>query len=104
MECDGGPLSWLYGPLPTKLISHKRDQSRRLKGSGCRKGMGIVDRLHPRQVYGYTMGQEPWLNYLTSIQYSAESRPIVESDGLVLECRRRGITSEHLFGHKEILL
>ena len=66
--------------------------------------MGIVDRLRPRQVYVYAMGQEPWLTFLTSILYSAESRPIVESDSLVQECRQRGITSERLFGHKEIVL
>jgi L-ascorbate metabolism protein UlaG (beta-lactamase superfamily) len=104
MECDGGPLSWLYGALLTKPLSRKQDQSRRLNGSDCRKGMGIVERLRPRQVYVYAMGQEPWLTFLTSIQYTAESRPIVESDSLVLECRRRGITSERLFGQKEIVI
>ena len=48
------------------------------------------------------MGQEPWLTYLTSIQYTPESRPIVESNRLVNVCRTRGIESERLFGHKEI--
>jgi L-ascorbate metabolism protein UlaG (beta-lactamase superfamily) len=104
MECDGGPLSWLYGALLTRPLSRKHDQSRRLNGSDCRKGMGIVERLRPRQVYVYAMGQEPWLTFLTSILYNAESRPIVESDSLVQECRSRGITSERLFGRKEILL
>src|SRR5262249_32060292 len=32
MECDGAPLSWLYGPLYTKPISRKNDQSRRFDG------------------------------------------------------------------------
>jgi hypothetical protein len=50
------------------------------------------------------MGQEPWLTYLTSIQYTEQSGPIVESNKLVAECRRRGIESERLFGHKEIFL
>ncbi|HEV2862463.1 MAG TPA: MBL fold metallo-hydrolase [Pyrinomonadaceae bacterium] len=104
MECDGGPLSWLYGALMTKPVSRKQDQSRRLNGSDCRKGIGIVERLRPRQVYVYAMGQEPWLTFLTSIQYTPESRPIVESDSLVRECRQRGITSERLFGHKEIII
>jgi hypothetical protein len=104
MECDGGPLSWLYGPLLTKPLARKLDQSRRLNGSDCRKGMGIIDCLRPRQVYVYAMGQEPWLTYLTSIQYNAESRPIVESDSLVQKCQQRGITSERLFGQKEIVV
>jgi hypothetical protein len=50
------------------------------------------------------MGQEPWLTYLTSIQYTDESRPIVESNKLVQECRNRGLTAERLYGHKEIFL
>ncbi|HEY6186080.1 MAG TPA: MBL fold metallo-hydrolase [Pyrinomonadaceae bacterium] len=102
MECDGGPLSWLYGPLMTKPLARTQDQSRRLNGSDCRKGMGIVDRLRPKQVYVYAMGQEPWLTYLTSIKYTDESRPIVESNQLVTECRSRGIETERLFGSKEI--
>lgn len=104
MECDGAPLSWLYGPLLTKPLPRKVDQSRRSNGSDYPKALDIVNRLNPRQVYVYAMGQEPWLIYLTSIQYTPESRPIVESDKLVEECRRRGLISERLFGRKEIIL
>ena len=104
MECDGGPLSWLYGPLLTKPLARKHDQSRRLNGSDSRKGMGIIDCLRPRQAYVYAMGQEPWLTYLTSISYTEESQPIIESNKLVAECRRRGIESERLFGFKEIVV
>lgn len=104
MECDGGPLSWLYGPLLTKPLARKHDQSRRLNGSNCLRGMGIIDCLQPKQVYVYAMGQEPWLTYLTSIRYTEESQPIVESNKLVAECRRRGIESERLFGYKEIVV
>ncbi|HEX8117369.1 MAG TPA: MBL fold metallo-hydrolase [Pyrinomonadaceae bacterium] len=104
MECDGAPLSWLYGPLLTKPLARKLDQSRRLDGSNCEKGLNIVSRLNPRQVYIYAMGQEPWLTFLTSIQYTAESRPIVESNKLVEQCRLRDIETERLFGQKEILL
>lgn len=104
MECDGGPLSWLYGPLFTKALARKQDQSRRLDGSDFDKAIDIVNRLSPRQLYVYAMGQEPWLTYLTSIQYTEESRPIIESNKLVEECRKRGIESERLFGHKEIHL
>jgi L-ascorbate metabolism protein UlaG (beta-lactamase superfamily) len=104
MECDGAPLSWLYGPLLTKPMPRKLDQSRRFDGSNFEKAIDIVDRLRPGQVYVYAMGQEPWLTYLTSIQYTDESRPIVESNKLVQECRNRGLTAERLYGHKEIFL
>ncbi len=104
MECDGGPLSWLYGPLITKPLSRKIDQSRRLNGSNFERAIDIVNRLHPKQVYVYAMGQEPWLTFLTSIQYTEESRPIVDSNKLVDACKQQGIESERLFGSKEIFL
>ncbi|MEW6730838.1 MAG: MBL fold metallo-hydrolase [Acidobacteriota bacterium] len=104
MECDGAPMSWLYGPLMTNALVRKMDQTRRFDGSNCEKGLAIVDILRPQEVYVYAMGQEPWLTYLTSIQYTDESRPIIESNKLVTECRHRGINSERLFCQKEILL
>jgi len=102
MECDGGPLSWLYGPLLTKPLPRKMDQSRRLNGSDYERGIDIVERLKPAQVYVYAMGQEPWLTFLTSIQYTEQSRPIVDSGRLVEDCRSRGIESERLYCYKEI--
>ena len=104
MECDGGPLSWLYGPLLTKPLARKQDQSRRLNGSNYERGIEIVNQLNPKQVYVYAMGQEPWLTYLTSIQYTPQSRPIVDSDRLVADCEGRGIIAKRLFGHEEIFL
>jgi L-ascorbate metabolism protein UlaG (beta-lactamase superfamily) len=102
MECDGAPLTWIYGPLLTRPLARKSDQSRRLNGSDYERGIAMVDRLKPDQVYVYAMGQEPWLTYVTSIQYTEDSNPIIESNKLVEACRRRGIVSERLFGMKEI--
>jgi L-ascorbate metabolism protein UlaG (beta-lactamase superfamily) len=104
MECEGAPMSWLYGPLFTIPITRKNDQSRRLDGSTCERGMAIVDVLKPKQVYVYAMGQEPWLTFLTSIQYTDQSPPIVESDKLIGQCHGCGITSERLYIHKEMFL
>ncbi|HEX7288641.1 MAG TPA: MBL fold metallo-hydrolase [Candidatus Angelobacter sp.] len=104
MECDGAPLSWLYGPLLTQRMDRSMDESRRLAGSNFEQGKSIVDLFHCREVYVYAMGQEPWLNYIMSIKYTAESRPIVESNRLVQLCQERGIRAERLFGEKEILV
>ena len=104
MECDGAPLSWLYGPLLNSPLARKMDQSRRLNGSDYEKGIEIINCLRPGEVYVYAMGQEPWLTYLTSIQYTDESRPIIESSRLVAECRSRGLVSERLYCQKEIFL
>jgi L-ascorbate metabolism protein UlaG (beta-lactamase superfamily) len=104
MECDGAPLTWLYGPLLFHKLERGMDESRRLSGSNCEQAAGIIEHLGCREVYVYAMGQEPWLNYIMSIKYTEQSRPIVESNRLIAECRARGITAERLFGEKEILL
>ncbi len=104
MECDGAPLSWLYGPLLTQRLERAMDESRRLAGSNYEQGWSIVDLFHCREVYVYAMGQEPWLNYIMSIKYTAESRPMVESNRLIQACQERGVIAERLFGEKEILI
>jgi L-ascorbate metabolism protein UlaG (beta-lactamase superfamily) len=73
MECNGAPLSWLYGPLLTQRFERSMDESRRLAGSNYEQARHIVDLFHCREVYVYAMGQEPWLNYIMSIKYTAES-------------------------------
>jgi L-ascorbate metabolism protein UlaG (beta-lactamase superfamily) len=104
MECDGGPLSWLYGPLLTKPLDRKMDQSRRLSGSNYERAIDIVNKFDFKNVYVYAMGQEPWLNYIMSIKYTEQSNPIQASNRLIADCRARGIDSERLFGEKEIFL
>jgi L-ascorbate metabolism protein UlaG (beta-lactamase superfamily) len=103
MECDGAPLTWLYGPLMTKKISRDQDGSRRLAGSDCEKGMNLINIFHPKEAYVYAMGMEPWLEFISSIKYTDESNPIVQSDRLVALCRERNIVSERLYGEKELL-
>ena len=104
MECEGAPLTWLYGPLLTQKVPRAVDESRRLSGSNCDQGRDFIDRFHCKELYVYAMGQEPWLNYVMSIKYTDESRPIVESNKLIAECRARGMQAERLFGEKEILI
>jgi L-ascorbate metabolism protein UlaG (beta-lactamase superfamily) len=104
MECDGAPLSWVYGPLLTRPLDRKMDQSRRLAGSNFERAVDIVNRFRCRDAYVYAMGQEPWLNYIMSVKYTEQSNPIIASDKLIQDCRSRGIHAERLFGEKEILL
>jgi len=103
MECDGAPLTWLYGPLLTKKLARDMDGSRRLAGSDCDKGMALVDIFKPKEIYVYAMGQEPWCEFISSIKYTDESNPIVQSNKLVKLCEERGIIAERLFGEKELL-
>jgi len=103
MECDGAPLSWLYGPLFTKKIMRDQDNSRRLSGSDCTRGMSLVNIFDPKEVYVYAMGQEPWVEFISSIKYTDESNPIVQSNKLVKICMDQGIVAERLYGEKELL-
>jgi len=104
MECDGAPLSWVYGALLTKPVERGMDQSRRLSGSDYQRAIDLVTKLNCGRVYVYALGQEPWLGHLTSIEYTDESKPIVDSNRLIEACRARGIASERLYGIKELLL
>jgi L-ascorbate metabolism protein UlaG (beta-lactamase superfamily) len=104
MECDGAPLSWIYGPLLMRPIGRGMDRSRKLSGSDCAQALAIVERVRCRRVYVYAMGLEAWLRHVTSLVYTPESKQIVESDKLLAACRERGLESERLVGSKEILL
>lgn len=104
MECDGAPLSWLYGPLMTEPLPRDKDYTRKLAGCNYERGIDLVNRFNPKEVYVYAMGQEPWLNYIMSIKYTPESNPIIASNKLTADCIGRGINAERLFGEKEIVL
>lgn len=103
MECDGAPLSWLYGPLLSNEIARDKDQTRRLSGCDAQRGLHLVKTFHPKEAYVYAMGQEPWLEFISSIKYTDESNPIVQSNLFLNECKARGVIAERLFGEKEIL-
>jgi hypothetical protein len=65
--------------------------------------MALVDIFNPKETYVYAMGQEPWCEFISSIKYTDESNPIVQSNKLVGLCRNRGMIAERLFGEKELL-
>ncbi len=102
MECDGAPLTWLYGPLLSEDLPRDMDITRRLAGSNFERGQALIEAFTPREVYVYAMGMEPWLEFISSIKYTNESRPIVHSNQLLEYCRNRGIVAERLYGEKEL--
>jgi L-ascorbate metabolism protein UlaG (beta-lactamase superfamily) len=102
MECDGAPLTWLYGPLLFEQPERRLDHSRRLNGSNFAQAVQIVDRLRCKEVFVYAMGQEPWLNYVMRTKYTEQSDPIIESNKLLAYCQDRHITAERLFGEREV--
>ncbi|MCW3072747.1 MAG: Protein of unknown function rane [Bacteroidetes bacterium] len=102
MECDGAPFSWLYGPLLTQDLPRDKDNSRRLAGSNYERAKALVDTFSPKELYVYAMGLEPWLEFISTLKYTNESRPIVHSNQLVDECHLNNIIAERLFGEKEL--
>lgn len=104
MECDGAPFTWAYAPLLLGTIPHRQAQARRLDGSNAERAQALIDRLNPAQVCVYAMGQEPWLTYITSIDYAPDDTPMVESNQLVEHCRAQGRLCDRPFGKKQIEL
>jgi len=101
MECDGAPLTWLYGPLLSNPIKRNHDRNRTLSGSNFEKAWKIAEQSNCKQAYVYAMGQEPWLNYVMALKYDENSPQIVESNKFIQACKEKGIESERLFGKKE---
>jgi thioester reductase-like protein len=104
MECEGAPFTWAYGALLPHRVSHQQAQSRRLNGSDAARAIDLINQLNPQQVYVYAMGQEPWLTYITSIDYAPDAAPILESNRLIALCRQRDILCDRLLGQKQIEL
>ncbi|MEM0578414.1 MBL fold metallo-hydrolase [Flavobacterium polysaccharolyticum] len=100
MECEGAPLSWLYGPLMPETLARDKDESRRLAGCNFEQAKALVDVFKPSEVFVYAMGMEPWLKYISSIKYTHESIPIVESNKLLEYCVANNIEPERLYGEK----
>ncbi len=101
MECDGAPMSWVYGPLFTATLPRGIDQQRRLAGSDRERASAMVEALGCSEVYVYAMGLEPWLSHVMATNYTPESNPIVQSRSLIERCRASGLRSALLEGRHE---
>lgn len=104
MECFGAPLTWLYGPLLTRPIARRNDESRRLSGSNCERAQRIIQQFDCERVYVYAMGQEPWLQHVMGLEYGPDSIQLQESDRFVSHCRAQGMVSERLYGSVDLFV
>lgn len=104
MECDGAPVSWVYGPTFTKKPDRDKDHSRRGRGSDSDEALALVEYLKCSQVYVYAMGSEPWVQHILDVHYTEDSNAIVHSNRFARECQEKGVKAERLHGAKEILL
>ncbi|WP_333982656.1 MBL fold metallo-hydrolase [Burkholderia gladioli] len=103
MECNGAPLSWLYGPLMTKPLSRRDDDSRRLSASNAARAWRLVSDLGARRAFIYAMGQEPWLRYVMGAEYVPDSIQARQIRNFFERCEQAGVSFEHLHIGKEML-
>jgi len=102
MECLGAPFSWTYGALLPVAIDRKKDQSRRLNGSDCERGLRVIQSLGCESVYIYAMGAEPWLQFITSIDTDPNTPPMVNARELIEKCKGLGVDAALLYGCAEV--
>lgn len=102
MECNGAPLSWVYGPLLTRLPSKKEDDSRRISASNHDQAWAAAQAFSCSQAFVYAMGQEPWMRHVLGLAYTPDSIQLTESDRFVASCRSHGIRAERLYGCREM--
>jgi hypothetical protein len=101
MECEGAPLSWLYGPLLPAPLERSKDQSRRLDGSDYRRAFNMVRSLGCEQVFVYALGLEPWLAFISSIEPNPDSAALRSTRALIAACDEISIPAERLYGRAE---
>jgi hypothetical protein len=104
MECEGAPLSWVYGALFDHRTTRENDQARRGRGSNAAEGLDMVSCFDPSRVYVYAMGAEPWVGHILDLEYQDGDLAMVESDRFVTACIAQGREAERLYLQREICL
>jgi L-ascorbate metabolism protein UlaG (beta-lactamase superfamily) len=103
MECDGAPLSYLYGPYFSKELPRDADYGRLLRGSDYEESMAMINCFNPKDVFIYAMGQEPWIKHIMAKEYTDTCKAITHSNRVINECREKGINAVRLFREKEVV-
>jgi L-ascorbate metabolism protein UlaG (beta-lactamase superfamily) len=98
LECEGAPLTWMYGPLFPGPVARKLSLARRLNGADAAEAAVILSSLGARRIFVYALGEEPWLQHVMATNYSPESYQLVQAEELERRCTRLGVEYHHLFG------
>ena len=98
MECEGAPLTWLYGPLLPRRVAPKVDQSRRLAGANAEQAWAMVGAMRPKRAFVYAMGQEPWIRHYMGPGLKEDGVQTGEVRKFMTLCRREGIQATYICG------
>lgn len=101
LECEGAPVSWLYGPLLPGGMTREQDQARRLSASDDARALAMAEALGARSVKIYAMGLEPWLRFFTGVDYAQDSTQMRAARRLCAALEARGIDAEICCGRGE---
>lgn len=104
MECDGAPLTWLYGPLLAVDVPRPMSKSRTLSGADSAQARQLVEVLKPSRVCIYAMGFEPWLDHIMALNYEPDALQLTETERFGEYCRDADIPFGVLNGTQEWLL
>jgi L-ascorbate metabolism protein UlaG (beta-lactamase superfamily) len=103
MECEGAPLSWVYGALLDEPLDRSHDKQRRLNGSNCNEARAFLTHFRPKKVNIYALGKEPWLSHIMSVNAGADSFIDQEIRRFEEECRGSGVSFQTLYlKHEEL--
>jgi len=103
LECEGAPLTWMYGPLFPGPVARKLSLARRLNGSDADEALQIMSTLGADRIFLYALGEEPWLQHVMATNYTPESYQLVQAASLEAACVERSIEFRHLFGRATIV-
>lgn len=96
MECVGAPFTWAYGALFTDKVHKQVKESRRLNGTDSAQALDMVDTFKPKQALVYALGYESYYGYMMGMDYSDDSKQIVESKRFLEQCKEKNVTAKLL--------
>ncbi len=102
LECEGAPLTWMYGPLFPGPVARKLSLARRLNGADAAEAMAIISAIGARRIFIYALGEEPWLQHVMATNYSPDSYQLIQAAELEAACAARLIDYRHLVGKATI--
>lgn len=102
-ETEGSPLTFSMEGLFPKSRDRKLERDRLCRGSTSSEGIRLLEAVGAERVYNYAMGLEPWLEHITG-HVDPTSNRMKDSDELIAESLRRGLTAARLRGPTELVL
>jgi len=102
LECEGAPLTWMYGPLFFGPVARKLSLARRLNGADAAEATRLVSTLGASRIFVYALGEEPWLQHVMATNYTPESYQLRQAEELAAACAARDVECRHLIGKATI--